>query len=214
MQLSWNVCNLLFRNQICNKNGSEVLLSILHASTKIIVWWLKCSSPGSHQKNISDTDTWPYSLSPQNAFMGKMLLLPFFLLGQDLCSLGKLVQTGKPWLFSCIPPINHLFFKNPASFSLFIDTWIVSSPSCPAVHWWIMAGASFRFLIFEIQLKMTWEGLAFKVQALNLAWNSYVLSDWAVTFIMASDRSGSWVSPGLKMNLTPLEPIATSSKHF
>lgn len=57
---------------------------------------------------------------------------------------------------------------------------------------------------------MTWEGLAFKGQALILTWNSYVLSDWPVGL----NRSGSWVSPGLKMSLAPLEPIATFSKHF
>lgn len=118
-----------------------------------------------------------------------------FFLVKTSFHLGSCFRTGKPLLFSCLSPINHRFFKNPASFSLSIDTWIVSSPSCPAVCWQITAGASFRFLIFGTQLKMTWEGLTFKGQALNLAWNSscmcWVADLWLSSWLVAEVARGS-----------------------
>lgn len=104
--------------------------------------------------------------------------------------------------FSKILLFGFFFF-----FHRYLDCLLTVSSCCTlADHGWCL----FQTWFLGTQLQMTWEGLAFKGQALILTWNSYVLSDWSVGL----NRSGSWVSPGLKMSLAPLEPIATSSKHF
>lgn len=132
----WSVCHLLLRNQICNKNGSEILLPTLDASTKITVGWLKCLCPGSHQK------TWVIhrylTISP---FISKCLysrtgciFSHFFFWVYTSFLPGSCFRTGKPLVFNCISSINHLLFKISTSFSLSVDTLIVLSPSCPAGH--------------------------------------------------------------------------------
>ena len=101
--------------------------------------------------------------------------------------LGSYFRTGKPLLFGSISPINHLFFRNPTSFSLSIDIWIASSPSCPAVHWRIMAGASFRLDFWEPNLK--WPGRVWLLKGrtstsleTHMCWVTDLwLSSWLVT---------------------------------
>lgn len=121
-------------------------------------------------------------------WQGQMPFVPFLLLGQDLFFFWG-ATSGLENHFTGISSINHLFFQNINIFFFvhkYLDCLLAILPCCTvADHGWCL----FHTWLLGTQLKMTWEGLTLKGQALGFAWNSCVLSDWSVAFIVASDRS-------------------------